>query len=89
MACQKAVTTLDLRPGRECGQRKPNNAQIAQLVEQLAFNQLVLGSSPSLRTRFITRSASMVERVFAIRLAIKSEQYTSNLYGLKRFRRFS
>ena len=25
------------------------NAQIAQLVEQLAFNQLVLGSSPSLR----------------------------------------
>ncbi len=27
-------------------------AQIAQLVEQLAFNQLVLGSSPSLRTTF-------------------------------------
>ena len=27
-------------------------AQIAQLVEQLAFNQLVLGSSPSLRTLF-------------------------------------
>ena len=26
------------------------NAQIAQLVEQLAFNQLVLGSSPSPRT---------------------------------------
>ncbi len=26
------------------------NAQIAQLVEQLAFNQLVLGSNPSLRT---------------------------------------
>ena len=29
-----------------------SNAQIAQLVEQLAFNQLVLGSSPSLRTFF-------------------------------------
>jgi hypothetical protein len=29
-------------------------AQIAQLVEQLAFNQLVLGSSPSLRTFQIT-----------------------------------
>ena len=29
---------------------KSNNAQVAQLVEQLAFNQLVLGSSPSLRT---------------------------------------
>ena len=25
-------------------------AQVAQLVEQLAFNQLVLGSNPSLRT---------------------------------------
>ena len=28
-------------------------ARIAQLVEQLAFNQLVLGSSPSPRTSFI------------------------------------
>ena len=27
-----------------------SNAQVAQLVEQLAFNQLVLGSNPSLRT---------------------------------------
>ena len=27
-----------------------SKAEIAQLVEQLAFNQLVLGSSPSLRT---------------------------------------
>ena len=34
-------------------QKKPTNAQIAQLVEQLAFNQLVLGSSPSLRTSLI------------------------------------
>jgi|GEM_PF-3221623 hypothetical protein len=33
----------------------PTKAQIAQLVEQLAFNQLVLGSSPSLRTFSITR----------------------------------
>ena len=32
--------------------RNPTKAQIAQLVEQLAFNQLVLGSSPSLRTFF-------------------------------------
>ena len=30
-------------------------AQIAQLVEQLAFNQLVLGSSPSLRTSLSAR----------------------------------
>src|SRR5688572_14726082 len=29
-------------------------ARIAQLVEQLAFNQLVLGSSPSPRTSFTT-----------------------------------
>ena len=28
-------------------------ARIAQLVEQLAFNQLVLGSSPSPRTSFL------------------------------------
>ena len=31
-----------------------SNAQVAQLVEQLAFNQLVLGSNPSLRTFFPT-----------------------------------
>jgi hypothetical protein len=31
----------------------PIKAQIAQLVEQLAFNQLVQGSSPCLRTIFI------------------------------------
>ena len=30
--------------------KNPIKAQVAQLVEQLAFNQLVLGSSPSLRT---------------------------------------
>ena len=38
------------RPAAE--RRQPSNAKIAQLVEQLAFNQLVLGSSPSLRTSF-------------------------------------
>ncbi len=44
-------------PPRPTGQlattaKNPTKAQIAQLVEQLAFNQLVLGSSPSLRTIF-------------------------------------
>ena len=34
-------------------QQIQQKAQIAQLVEQLAFNQLVLGSSPSLRTIFL------------------------------------
>ena len=39
--------------------KKPNkNAQVAQLVEQLAFNQLVLGSSPSLRTFLLNQPAS-------------------------------
>ena len=40
-------------PGIVISRRRPNEqpkAEIAQLVEQLAFNQLVLGSSPSLRT---------------------------------------
>jgi hypothetical protein len=39
-------------PQRTSGQRNPIKAQVAQLVEQLAFNQLVLGSNPSLRTFF-------------------------------------
>ena len=39
-------------------------AQIAQLVEQLAFNQLVLGSSPSLRTSFITRFTLRGKRTY-------------------------
>ena len=54
-------------------------AQIAQLVEQLAFNQLVLGSSPSLRTTYTTRFVPMDKRIFAFPAAVKSEQYTSIL----------
>ena len=43
--------TTPRRPGRRQFRpgRKPK-ARIAQSVEQLAFNQLVLGSSPSPRT---------------------------------------
>ena len=46
-----------LRPARCClnarqAKENPIKAQVAQLVEQLAFNQLVLGSNPSLRTFF-------------------------------------
>ena len=37
-------------------------ARIAQLVEQLAFNQLVLGSSPSPRTSFTSCSFSSCAR---------------------------
>ena len=35
-------------------------ARIAQLVEQLAFNQLVLGSSPSPRTSFRAKSYNRI-----------------------------
>ena len=39
-------------PSGKQGKEIQPKAQVAQLVEQLAFNQLVLGSSPSLRTFF-------------------------------------
>ena len=44
--------SLVTRPERSHFPRLPRGqkAEIAQLVEQLAFNQLVLGSSPSPRT---------------------------------------
>ena len=47
---------LRCRPAAE--RRHLSNAQIAQLVEQLAFNQLVLGSSPSLRTSLYLKESN-------------------------------
>ena len=48
-ACIPFSVPLFVPPRRKAGRAK---ARIAQLVEQLAFNQLVLGSSPSPRTFF-------------------------------------
>ncbi len=44
------MNTLRARPRH--GEDDALNGKVAQLVEQLAFNQLVLGSSPSLSTPF-------------------------------------
>ena len=57
-SCNPILTPLSIRPPSEERSKiclaewgkLPTNAWIAQLVEQLAFNQLVLGSSPSPRT---------------------------------------
>ena len=50
MACQVPQPSTTLPPRRRNTATPNSNAQVAQLVEQLAFNQLVLGSNPSLRT---------------------------------------
>ncbi len=46
-------------------------AQIAQLVEQLAFNQLVLGSSPSLRTFSLLNTSASSHRAQRIFFTLK------------------
>ena len=55
-----AKNSLVRRPSEPYLPPPPNEqkAQVAQLVEQLAFNQLVLGSNPSLRTSFSKRFLS-------------------------------
>jgi hypothetical protein len=53
LSCQTRHSSLFLCGARKGAKQTVNptqNAQIAQLVEQLAFNQLVQGSSPCLRT---------------------------------------
>ena len=54
-------------------------ARIAQLVEQLAFNQLVLGSSPSPRT--FREIAPLTSGVFCARasMTIHQEDWDENL----------
>ena len=51
----RSIEAAPISPARPQGQA---NARIAQLVEQLAFNQLVLGSSPSPRTSMKAQAIS-------------------------------
>jgi hypothetical protein len=62
-------------------------ARIAQLVEQLAFNQLVLGSSPSPRTSFalkhFTRQSPKIKELTARVVGaflVKSSDFRSRPY---------
>ena len=53
MSSVRILRPVPSLPSSKARQRNPIKAQVAQLVEQLAFNQLVLGSNPSLRTFFL------------------------------------